>query len=55
IDGKDGTSAKVRVLIESRDEEQIWSTIGVSEDIIDASWQALTDSFQYELSTKDKA
>ncbi|OGR26177.1 MAG: citramalate synthase [Desulfobacterales bacterium RIFOXYA12_FULL_46_15] len=50
IDGKDGTAAKVRVLIESRDENGIFSTIGVSEDIIEASWQALADSFQYKLS-----
>ncbi len=50
IDGSDGTDAKVRVLIESRDAENIFSTIGVSEDIIDASWQALEDSFQYKLS-----
>jgi 2-isopropylmalate synthase len=49
LDGRDGTGAKVRVLIESRDEETIWSTIGVSEDIIEASWQALADSFQYKL------
>ncbi|MBU1195242.1 MAG: citramalate synthase [Proteobacteria bacterium] len=50
IDGIDGTDAKVRVLIESRDENNIFSTIGVSEDIIEASWQALADSFQYKLS-----
>ena len=37
------------MLIESRDQEQLWSTIGVSEDIIEASWQALADSFQYKL------
>ncbi|MCF8035445.1 MAG: citramalate synthase [Desulfobacteraceae bacterium] len=49
LDGRDGTGSKVRVLIESRDEEAIWSTIGVSEDIIEASWQALADSFQYKL------
>lgn len=49
IDGRDGTNAKVRVFIESRDREDIWSTIGVSEDIIEASWQALADSFQYKL------
>lgn len=52
MDGRDGTSAKVRVLIESRDEDNIWSTIGVSEDIIEASWQALADSFHYKLSNK---
>lgn len=49
IDGRDGTAAKVRVFIESRDQEDIWSTIGVSEDIIEASWQALADSFQFKL------
>jgi 2-isopropylmalate synthase len=49
IDGRDGTAAKVRVFIESRDHEEIWSTIGVSEDIIEASWQALADSFQFKL------
>lgn len=50
LDGTEGTAARVRVLIESRDEESIWSTIGVSEDIIEASWQALADSFQHKLS-----
>jgi 2-isopropylmalate synthase len=49
IDGQAGTSAKVRVLIDSRDQDEIWSTIGVSENIIEASWQALADSFQYKL------
>ena len=49
IDGSDGTDARVRVLIESRDTDNIFSTIGVSEDIIEASWQALADSFQYKL------
>lgn len=52
IDGRDGTAAKVRVLIESRDRNEIWSTMGVSEDIIEASWQALADSFQYKLTAK---
>jgi len=49
IDGRDGTAAKVRVLISSRDEEDIWTTIGVSEDVIEASWEALADSFQFIL------
>jgi 2-isopropylmalate synthase len=52
IDGRDGTKAKVRVFIESRDHEDLWSTIGVSEDIIEASWQALADSFQFKLAKK---
>ena len=54
IDGSDGTDAKVRVLIESRDTKNIFSTVGVSEDIIEASWQALADSFQYKLSLDQK-
>jgi 2-isopropylmalate synthase len=40
------------VFIESRDQDQIWSTIGVSEDIIEASWQALADSFQFKLANE---
>jgi len=49
IDGNQGTGAKVRVKIESRDSREIWSTIGVSENIIEASWQALVESIQYKL------
>ncbi len=52
IDGREGTAARVRVFIESRDNEETWTTIGVSEDIIEASWQALADSFQYKLAKK---
>ena len=50
IEGSDGTGAKVRVQMQSRDAQEIWSTIGVSENIIEASWQALVDSVQYKLS-----
>ncbi len=53
IDGEQGTAAKVRVWIESRDSEDIWSTIGVSGNIIEAGWKALVDSINYKLS-KDK-
>ena len=49
IDASRGTKAKVRVLIESRDEKDEWSTVGVSENIIEASWQALVDSIEYKL------
>jgi 2-isopropylmalate synthase len=49
IEGTDGTGAKVRVRIDSRDSQEIWSTVGVSENIIEASWQALVDSVQYKL------
>ncbi|HMK61624.1 MAG TPA: citramalate synthase [Dissulfurispiraceae bacterium] len=44
-----GTSAKVRVLIESGDGDARWGTVGVSENIIEASWQALVDSVEYKL------
>ena len=43
------TAAKVRVLIESRDSHSSWGTIGVSENIIEASWQALSDAIEYKL------
>jgi len=49
INGRHGTASRVRVLIESRDQNEVWSTIGVSKDIIEASWGALADSFQYKL------
>jgi len=54
IDGSHGTAARVRVLIDSRDQDRIWSTIGVSEDIIEASWHALADSFQFKLAREKK-
>ncbi len=43
LDSKDGTSARVRVLIETSDHESSWGTIGVHENVIEASWEALTD------------
>ena len=49
LDEKGGTAAKVRVLIQSQDEQDNWSTIGVSENIIEASWHALVDSIEYKL------
>ena len=54
LEGSAGTGARVRVLIESRDEKNIWNTVGVSENIIEASWQALVDSIYFKLS-KDQA
>lgn len=44
-----GTKSRVRVLIESGDKKDKWGTVGVSEDIIEASWQSLTDSIIYKL------
>ena len=46
---KDGTGAQTRVLIESGDGDSKWGTVGVSENIIQASWQALVDSIDYKL------
>lgn len=50
LDSNSATAAKVRVLIESSDGKEVWSTIGVSTDIIEASWRALVDSIEYKLS-----
>lgn len=49
INPKGGTAAKVRVIIESKDKEGTWGTVGVSENLIEASWQALVDSVEYKL------
>jgi 2-isopropylmalate synthase len=49
IDGSAATAARVRVLIESTDGPSTWSTVGVSEDIIDASRAALVDAIEYKL------
>ena len=53
LDTQEGTGAKVRVLIESQDSTDSWTTIGVHENIIQASWEALIDSIEYKL-LKDK-
>ena len=45
----DGTGARVRVLIDSGKNEASWGTVGVSKNIVDASWQALADSMNYYL------
>ncbi len=49
LSAQDGTAARVRVLIESSDSHRVWNTIGVSENIIEASWIALVDSLSYKL------
>jgi len=46
---KEGTAATTRVLIESSDGREVWGTVGVSENIIEASWKALVDSIDYKL------
>lgn len=49
VNARAGTAARVRVVIESRDGTDIWGTVGVSENVIEASWQALADSVEYKL------
>jgi 2-isopropylmalate synthase len=53
LTGEEATASKVRVLIESTDGEVFWTTVGVSTDIIAASWQALCDSIEYILHKKE--
>jgi 2-isopropylmalate synthase len=49
LDTEAGTAAKVRVIVESADETKSWGTVGVSTNVIEASWQALVDSIEYKL------
>src|SRR5579871_3391793 len=49
VNARAETAAKVRVVIEWRDTDAVWGTVGVSENIIEASWLALVDSFEYKL------
>jgi len=49
LDTNEGTAARVRVLIESQDKTDSWTTIGVHENVIEASWEALADSIEYKL------
>jgi 2-isopropylmalate synthase len=55
IDSKSGTAAKTRVFIESSDGDSTWATVGVSGDIIEASWLALRDSVDFLLAREEKA
>ena len=49
LDARKGTAAKVRVLIESSDGHQSWTTIGVSPNVMEATWKAIIDSVLYKL------
>jgi 2-isopropylmalate synthase len=55
INARAGTAARVRVVIESKDQENVWGTVGVSENVIEASWLALVDSFEYKLGMDARA
>jgi 2-isopropylmalate synthase len=54
LDEKDATAAKVRVLIETTNFKNSWNTVGVSDNVIEASWEALVDSFRYALLNCEK-
>ncbi len=49
LDGRNGANARTRVLIESGSGNRVWGTVGVSDNIIDASWEALLDSVNHHL------
>jgi 2-isopropylmalate synthase len=55
INARAGTAARVRVVIESKDDDDVWGTVGVSENVIEASWLALADAFEYKLSKDRRA
>ncbi len=55
INAQAGTAARVRVLINSKDNTSEWGTIGVSENVIEAAWQALLDAFEYKLLKDSKS
>jgi 2-isopropylmalate synthase len=54
VNAKAGTAARVRVVIESRDGTDVWGTVGVSENVVEASWLALADSIEYKLFKDDE-
>ncbi len=54
LDPEEHTAAKTRVMIESTDGEETWNTVGVSHNIIEASWEALVDSVEYKLFMDEK-
>jgi 2-isopropylmalate synthase len=55
VEGNEGTGSKTRVLVESGDGHSIWGTVGVSDNIIDASWEALREAVEFRLSITPKA
>jgi 2-isopropylmalate synthase len=55
VEGNEGTGSKTRVLVESGDGHSVWGTVGVSDNIIDASWEALREAVEYRLSVTAQA
>jgi 2-isopropylmalate synthase len=54
VNSEAGTAARIRVIIESADDSAVWGTVGVSENIIEASWLALVDALEYKLSKDEQ-
>jgi len=54
LNSEAGTAARVRVIIESADEKNVWNTVGVSTNVIEASWLALVDAIEYKLMMEQK-
>ncbi|MBS0265625.1 MAG: citramalate synthase [Planctomycetes bacterium] len=54
VNGEAGTAARIRVFIEATDGKDRWTTVGVSENVIDASWKALVDAIEYKLCKDEK-
>jgi 2-isopropylmalate synthase len=55
VNARDETAARVRVVIEWRDGESVWGTVGVSENVVEASWRALADAVEYKLFKDEEA
>jgi 2-isopropylmalate synthase len=55
VNSEAGTAARIRVIIESADQHDVWGTIGVSENVIEASWLALVDAIEYKLYKDERA
>jgi 2-isopropylmalate synthase len=55
INERAGTAARVRVVIESKDGDSVWGTVGVSENVIEASWLALVDAFEHKLAKDERS
>lgn len=55
VNSEAGTAARIRVIIESADQQDLWGTVGVSENIIEASWRALVDAVEYKLCKDEQA
>jgi 2-isopropylmalate synthase len=53
LDGREGTAATTRVLIDSSDGKSSWSTVGAAASILEASWQALADSIEFGLNAAE--